>query len=100
MPLELLLLAIGVFLMLTFAAGTWGWREVVRQVSMGLALSFVGSAPLVALLAALQGDPQLLLAAGGLLLLALATLLVSRVLAEVRDDELPDAAQIPSELPR
>jgi len=94
-PLELLLLVIGVVLVLMVAAGAWGWRESVRQVSMGLALSFAGAAPLVALLAAVQRDAQLLLAAGGLLLLALATVLLSRVTTEV-----PDGAGIPSELPR
>jgi hypothetical protein len=94
-PLELLLLAIGVVLVLMVAAGAWGWRESIRQVSMGLALSFAGAAPLVALLAAVQRDGQLLLAAGGLLLLALATVLLERVATEV-----PDGPGAPSELPR
>jgi hypothetical protein len=94
-PLELLLLAIGVALVLMVAAGAWGWRESIHQVSMGLALSFAGSAPLVALLAAIQHEAQLLLAAGGLALLALATLLLSRIAAEA-----PDGAGRSPELPR
>ena len=94
-PLELLLLAIGVVLVLMVAAGAWGWRESVRQVSMGLALSFAGSAPLVALLAAVQGEAQLLMAAGGLVLLALAALLITRVTIEAPDEAIPS-----SELPR
>ncbi len=83
-PLELLLLAIGVALVLMVAAGAWGWRESVRQVSMGLALSFAGAAPLVALLAAVQRDAQLLLAVGRLLLL-------SRVFAEASEGPGEDA---------